>query len=140
MASRTPPRPVIGINADFVAASKTLPPTNRLAVGYSDVIFHAGGLPLILPVMHKEWDVDAVLDKLDGVVLSGGLDLDPKRQNLPSHPTIVPMTARREDSDSRLLKRIMEPQDSASGHRRRHAAAQYDAGRHPLPAHPGRVP
>jgi len=108
MASRTPPRPVIGINADFVAASKTLPPTNRLAVGYSDVIFHAGGLPLILPVMHKEWDVDAVLDKLDGVVLSGGLDLDPKRQNQPSHPTIVPMAARREDSDARLLKRIME--------------------------------
>lgn len=101
-------RPIIGINADFIPASKTLPPTNRLTIGYCDTVFNTGGLPMILPTMTKEWDVDAVLDQLDGVILSGGLDIDPKRVGQPSHPTVSPMAPRREDSDNRLLKRIIE--------------------------------
>lgn len=101
-------RPVIGINADFIPPSKSLPSTNRLTVGYCDTVFNTGGLPIIMPTMTKEWDVDAMLDMVDGVILSGGLDIDPKRVGLPSHPTVTPMAPRREESDGRLLKRIIE--------------------------------
>ncbi len=43
--------------------------------GYTDGIARAGGLPLIIP--HNE-DPDAVLDLLDGLVLTGGGDLHPE--------------------------------------------------------------
>src|SRR4051812_5646680 len=98
------PRPVIGINADYAPASKTLPPMHRLNLGYADTVFNAGGLPIILPTMTKDWDVDLLLDQVDGMILSGGLDLDPRRAGLPTHPTVSPMPLRREESDVRLLR------------------------------------
>lgn len=102
------PRPVIGINADFVPASKSMPQLHRLNLGYTDVVYNTGGLPIILPTATKEWEIDLLLDQVDAMILSGGLDLDPRRQNQPTHCTVMPMPARREESDFRLLKRIME--------------------------------
>lgn len=46
-----------------------------LGVEYADAVQAAGGLPLILP--HGD-DADAMLDAIDGLVLSGGGDLDPR--------------------------------------------------------------
>ena len=42
-------RPVIGINVDLVAASKTGGAFVRLAAGYFDKIYEAGGLPIMPP-------------------------------------------------------------------------------------------
>jgi putative glutamine amidotransferase len=101
-------RPVIGLNADFLPATKTAAPFARLAVGYADCVQQSGGLPFIIPSFNKESDVDAVLDRLDGVVLTGGLDIDPRRQGLPTHPAVQPMAERREASDRRLVQRVVE--------------------------------
>lgn len=46
-----------------------------LGVEYADAVQAAGGLPLILP--HGD-DAEAMLDAIDGLVLSGGGDLDPR--------------------------------------------------------------
>ena len=50
------PRPIIGINADFCPANKSLPQMHRLNLGYTDVIYNTGGnnsvpsgLPLKVP-------------------------------------------------------------------------------------------
>ncbi|MBX7105356.1 MAG: gamma-glutamyl-gamma-aminobutyrate hydrolase family protein [Gemmataceae bacterium] len=102
------PRPVIGINADLIPASKTLPVHHRLNIGYSETVYNAGGLPIVLPTATKDWDLDLMLDQVDGMILSGGLDLDPRRQGWPMHSTVAPMALRREEHDFRLLRRIME--------------------------------
>lgn len=103
-----PKRPVIGINADFLPATTKAPAQARLMMGYADRVYNAGGLPLVIPSLLKDADVDAYLNLVDGMVMTGGLDLDPRRAGNPTHPTVVPMAPRREDSDARLLKRIME--------------------------------
>ncbi len=108
MAHQT--RPFIGINADFVPATKVTAPYARLHAGYFDAILAAGGLPIILPPLGKETKIDVLLDRLDGLVLSGGLDLDPKRASQPSHPAVQAMAERREESDRVLLRRIVERQ------------------------------
>ncbi len=46
-----------------------------MARAYPDAVRLAGGIPIILPP--AEPDVDALLDHVDGVILSGGGDLDP---------------------------------------------------------------
>ncbi len=104
------PRPVIGINVDLVPANKNSASYVRLATGYFDKIYEAGGLPIMLPPLTKEDAVDSLLDRVDGVVLCGGADLDPRRQNLPTHSQVVPMAPRREENDFTLLRRVMDRQ------------------------------
>ena len=99
-------RPVIGINADFIAASKVNRAHLRLNVGYFETVMAAGGLPVVMPPFGKEADIAAFLDHVDGFVLSGGLDLDPRRQGQPTHASIQPMAERREEND-RILVRLL---------------------------------
>ena len=103
-------RPLIGINADFVPATKTQISFARVHTGYFDSIVAAGGLPVIIPPLNKEAELNAFLDHLDGVVLSGGLDMDPRRQGQPTHPAVQPMPERREESDRMLVKLILQRQ------------------------------
>lgn len=103
-----PTRPRIGINADFMAAGKTTGAHLRLPAGYCDVIANSGGLPLVLPPLGKDTEIDAYLDLVDGMVLSGGLDLDPKRSGQQTHPAVQPMPLRREENDRLLVRRIVE--------------------------------
>ncbi len=106
MAHQT--RPFIGVNADFVPAGKHTAAAIRLGAGYLDAILTAGGLPLVLPPLGKGVEIDAFLDRLDGFVLTGGLDLDPRRWALPTHPAVQPVTERRDDSDRLLVRRLVE--------------------------------
>lgn len=103
-------RPVIGVNVDFVAASKAQRPHLRLAAGYAESIQTAGGLPVLMPLLAKETELVAFLDRVDGFVLSSGLDLDPRKQGLPRHAAVQPMPERREDHDRILLRLLMERQ------------------------------
>src|SRR4051812_23545767 len=97
--SRT--RPFIGINADLTTPAKC-GPVARLPIGYVDAVIPSGGTPVTPPPLTKDLDFGDLLERLDGVVLSGGLDIDPKRAGLPSHAAVVPMAERREASDRRL--------------------------------------
>jgi putative glutamine amidotransferase len=98
-------RPVIGVNMDFVPSSKTAGPQLRLHAGYCDSIYQAGGLPLIIPPVLKEAELDALLDRVDGVVMTGcPLDMDPKRMGLTAHPAVQPMPSKREEMDRLLCK------------------------------------
>jgi putative glutamine amidotransferase len=103
-------RPLIGINADFVPATKTTNSYARINTGYFDSIVAAGGLPVVIPPLGKEAELNAFLDQLDGVILSGGLDMDPRRQGQPTHPAVQPMPERREDSDRILVRLIVQRQ------------------------------
>ncbi|MCC6420568.1 MAG: gamma-glutamyl-gamma-aminobutyrate hydrolase family protein [Gemmataceae bacterium] len=103
-------RPCIGINADFFAAGKHASAHVRLNAGYFDSIVAAGGLPVILPPLGKEAELDAFLDRLDGIILSGGLDMDPKRYGQPSHPSVQPMAERRDENDRLLIRRVIQRQ------------------------------
>ena len=108
MAPQT--RPFIGVNADFLTPTKNTAAQLRLNVGYLDAVVTAGGMPVVLPPLGKEVDLDAFLDRLDGFVLTGGLDLDPRRQGWPSHHALHLMAERREVSDRRLVRQLIQRQ------------------------------
>jgi putative glutamine amidotransferase len=105
-----PTRPIVGINADFVQATKTLTAHARVNAGYFDAIVAAGGLPVILPPLAKDRELSALLDRLDGIVLSGGLDMDPGRQQLATRKSIHRMAERREENDRTLVRLVLERQ------------------------------
>jgi putative glutamine amidotransferase len=98
-------KPMIGLNADFRSAKKDAPAFTFIAAGYYDAIAAVGGIPIVLPPLANEADLSRILALLDGVVLVGGADLDPRRDGFMLHPTVRPMEGRREDFD-RLLMRL----------------------------------
>jgi putative glutamine amidotransferase len=76
-------RPLIGVTTSELRASSAAtlrrhgePPHAEMALGmtYLRAIDAAGGMPVVLPALG---DADALLDRLDGICLSGGPDLDP---------------------------------------------------------------
>ena len=99
-------KPLIGLNADYRSAKKDSPAYSFICAGYYDSIINAGGIPLVLPPLADEDDLSRVLDLLDGVVLVGGADLDPRRDGFMLHPTVRPLDVRREEYD-RLLMRLI---------------------------------
>jgi len=78
--------PLIGITANWVpddkGRGKILPTSSfdYLQNNYSDAIARAGGTPVIIPNLGRDfWDLfDVILGKLDGLLLSGGGDIAPE--------------------------------------------------------------
>ncbi|MCZ2342898.1 MAG: gamma-glutamyl-gamma-aminobutyrate hydrolase family protein [Bacteroidales bacterium] len=104
-----PARPLIGIAADYYTP-KNGAPFARINAGYFDAILTAGGLPILLPPMQKEnfGELNTLLEMVSGIIMVGGLDLDPRRSGQPLTTAVHPMSARREDSDRYLMTRIVE--------------------------------
>ena len=46
---------------------------------YSQAILHAGGAPLIIPAAQDKNSIGAILDSVQGLILSGGPDIHPRR-------------------------------------------------------------
>ncbi|MGA2616815.1 MAG: gamma-glutamyl-gamma-aminobutyrate hydrolase family protein [Thermoguttaceae bacterium] len=96
-------KPVIGVNADFRAARKDMPAFSYLTAGYYDCLLKAGAVPVVIPPMKLESDLAQLLDALDGIVLGGGADLDPRIDGFMLHPSIHLLDRRREEFDRLLM-------------------------------------
>lgn len=99
-------KPLIGLNADYRVAKKDSPAFTYVCAGYYDSVAEAGGIPIILPPTKDEADLKRLLDMLDGVVLVGGADLDPRRDGYMLHPAVRPLDERREEFDRQLMSHI----------------------------------
>jgi putative glutamine amidotransferase len=60
-----------------------------LSATYSDQVREAGGLPFLLPPgsLNAVADAQACVQSLDGLLLTGGADVDPARYGAVPHPT-----------------------------------------------------
>jgi putative glutamine amidotransferase len=99
-------KPIIGINTDYRPSRKEHAALSFVAAGYFDGIAASGAIPVILPPLTDEDDIVRMLDMLDGVVMIGGADLDPRRDGYMPHPTVRPMDPRREDFDRLIAKHV----------------------------------
>jgi putative glutamine amidotransferase len=108
-------KPLIGVNADYRSACKDAPGFLFLAAGYSDSLVKAGAIPIVIPTLEDEADFNRVLDLLDGVVLGGGADLDPRHDGFMLHPAMRLLDSRREQFDRRLMRLVAERKMPAFG-------------------------
>lgn len=73
-------KPVIGISANIlISESRSNPGMERAYVNcdYVNSIVTAGGVPVILPVINDYEAVEAQMRNVDGLLLSGGYDVNP---------------------------------------------------------------
>ncbi|TWT90606.1 putative glutamine amidotransferase [Pseudobythopirellula maris] len=99
-------KPIIAINADFRSETNDKPAFSFVTAGYYDALIEAGAVPMILPPLAEEEDLHLILDRVDGVLMVGGSDLDPRRDGWMLHPTVRPLDPRRESFD-RMLARVV---------------------------------
>lgn len=77
-------KPLIGITCSFKDKDEnrvhmTPLPFDMLKQHYSRAVWKAGGLPVILPNLAEESFANEIAERVDGVVFSGGEDVEPKR-------------------------------------------------------------
>jgi putative glutamine amidotransferase len=101
-------KPLVGVNADYRSARNDSPAFVFRTAGYFDSLTKAGAVPLMIPPLEDEADLCRVLDVLDGVVLGGGADLDPRNDGFMVHPSQRLLDTRRERSDRILVELIAE--------------------------------
>ena len=101
-------KPLIGINAEFRSAQKGAPAFSYLAAGYYDAVLNAGGIPVVLPPLENEDDLSVILERLDGCLLVGGADLDPRRDGFMLHPSVRALEPRRETFDRMLMRLVAD--------------------------------
>ncbi len=66
-----PCRPVIGITGNYAEQC------SKLSEGYYNSIVRAGGVPVIIPPVSDMSVIISTLDRIDGLLLSGGADYNP---------------------------------------------------------------
>lgn len=97
-------KPRIGLNADYRPTKQDSPAFSFVLAGYYTRILAAGGILIILPLLENEHDANSVLDALEGFVMVGGHDLDPRRDGFMLHPSVRLMDRRRESFDRMLIR------------------------------------
>lgn len=68
---KTKAKPIIGVSAQAESGITSSPLT------YINAIRRAGGVPVLIPMTTDESQINAVLDAVDAVVMTGGEDVDP---------------------------------------------------------------
>ena len=104
-------RPVIGICTAEARARWGVwdMPACLLPRNYVDAIQRAGGLALMLPPDPAATaDPDPLLDLLDGLILAGGVDLDPETYGAERHPSTDLPAPERDAFELALAARAME--------------------------------
>lgn len=98
-------RPLIGLTAKLASDNGDV--YYKLDRLYVDAIRAAGGEPLILPFARTKPEASRWLDRVSGVVLTGGPDINPVRWSEPLHPKAVLMHADKETSDFLYAKETL---------------------------------
>ncbi len=96
-------QPLIGITCDITIPDPAQPERLRIysPIAYQDAVTRAGGIPLLLSPQPQL--VESYLDMLDGLILTGGDDVDVRTFGGQLHPKAKVMHPRRQAFDFALL-------------------------------------
>jgi putative glutamine amidotransferase len=101
-------RPVIGITTYAQEASWGVwrLPAALIPLNYVEAVERAGGRPVLIPP--SEDGVEETIDALDGIVFSGGADVDPSRYGADAHPATDSPQAHRDAGELALLRSALD--------------------------------
>jgi len=79
----------------------------QVGQAYITAIQTAGGIPMMIPVGITNAALNALLSKVDGVLFTGGGDIDPQRFNGVPHPKIYGISPQRDEMEFNLLEKAL---------------------------------
>lgn len=100
-------RPLIGIPCYSAKRAGTLRPIYATNQAYVRAIEEAGGVPILLPLFDRPESLRALRGRLDGLLLTGGGDVDPARYGEQPIPQTEPPEAARDAIELELIDRTL---------------------------------
>ena len=104
MSAQSSKKPVIGISSTWGEGT-----TTQVPITYVNSVLKAGGVPLVLPVTSDPELLSAMLERVDGVIMTGGEDIDPLKwfgeEPVSAMGEIAP---KRDDFDIALIRMAVE--------------------------------
>lgn len=97
-------KPLIGISANYGDNN------SKLAENYYKSVVAVGGVPVIIPVTDDLATIEAIVGRLDGILLSGGGDMHPRYYNEDPIPENGTPDELRDRYDVSLIKSAVEYQ------------------------------
>jgi putative glutamine amidotransferase len=96
--------PLIGISARSVVDEPWCPPLVGARKGYIDAVVAAGGVPVVLPPVDDPRALRGMFDALDGLLLTGGVDVAPELYGEQPHPRLGAVQAERDAAEMPLAR------------------------------------
>jgi putative glutamine amidotransferase len=98
-----PRPPLIGISAYSEVARWGLwdMPASLLPQNYADTVAGAGGVPILLPPVHG---IESAVSRLDGLIISGGPDVEPGRYGQQAGPQTTIVRPERDEAEIALFR------------------------------------
>ena len=97
-------KPIIAITSNFGDKG------SELAKGYYQSVLAAGGSPIIIPPYTDKAALESMLDTIDGIILSGGADVNPILFGQEPIPQLHGINAERDQAEIALIRRAYERQ------------------------------
>ena len=90
-------KPIIGISVNYKEQ------TSRIADAYVQAVHLAGGVPLLIPVLDDKETLENAMRQVDGLLMSGGADIDPSYFNETPIPELGDVDPKRDFYDCTLI-------------------------------------
>lgn len=97
-----PKLPKIGVSSLFARIDSGFPPLIGSEASYIEAIVKAGGVPLILPATDDKLVIQEYCKQVNGVVLIGGEDIEPKYYGEKIHENLGPVSSLRDEFEFAL--------------------------------------
>ncbi|HSP21624.1 MAG TPA: gamma-glutamyl-gamma-aminobutyrate hydrolase family protein [Planococcus sp. (in: firmicutes)] len=97
-------KPIIGITASKELGKEQY----TIEQADTDAILQAGGLPIMLPHLLEEKDIDQIANRIDGLFAAGGYDIDPTLFGEEPHPNLGVIIPSRDAFELALIKKVLE--------------------------------
>ncbi len=96
-------KPLIGITTDFKDKH------NSIEEVYSRAVAQYGGLPVLIPTVENNTEyLTSIIHRIDGLLIPGSRDMDPKHYNEEPHPKLNPMNPERTAAEYTVLESALE--------------------------------
>lgn len=95
-------KPIIGVTSHVELDYK-----HSLSNDYVQAVIQAGGIPVILPI-GLDNDVEQIVDKIDGLVVTGGGDIDPTLFGEEPHPKLGTISPGRDSFEIAIIQKVLE--------------------------------
>ena len=98
---------VIGLSGNLLYENTSIPKAfvNR---SYVDSVMRSKGTPFIMPIIEDEEIIKKMVENVDGIIMTGGVDVHPFRFNEEPIEKIGTISIERDDFDFKLMKYAVE--------------------------------
>lgn len=101
-------RPIIAVTTTSYSGAEYRTPQILLGSPYIEAIERVEATPLLITPAHGESSIIDLLEMSDGLMLTGGEDVDPSRYGQKPHPKLETVNHQRDEMEFLVLERALE--------------------------------